>query len=295
MKVPASSGNTGSAFDSTGIAVGLYNEAVLDTEARGITILGEGSGELPSDDRNQAIWALHALADELGEELPPHGLELCNRIPISRGLASSTAGLLAGLVLANELFGRPLCREELMRRAVAIEGHPDNVVPSMLGGIVVTVWDGRELEYVRLVPPEGMRAVVWVPGYGLETSKARAILPHDVPLRDAVFNVSRAALFTAAFATGRFDLLGAATEDRLHQPYRAPLVPGLERMIRESRAAGALAAWLSGAGPSVMALCLGPTEPVRAAMWRVACREGIEGRAIALPLDTEGLSVRTEP
>lgn len=285
--VPAASGNLGSGFDSAGVALALYNEVLLDTEEAGVRVLGEGEGTLPVDSRNACVWAMQQLAERCRRQLPGFGLELHNRIPIGRGLASSGAAVLAGLLLANLLLDQPCSRSELIALGTELEGHPDNVAAAMLGGVVVSAWDGSCVHAVRLQPPVEMSTVVWVPELELVTKRARAALPETVSMQDAVFNLSRSALFAAAFATQCWDQLAAGVEDRLHQPYRAPLVPGLYEIIRASEEAGAVAACLSGAGPSVIALCLGDPTAVEAAV-RAAARPYGEGRVLLLGMDLQG-------
>lgn len=289
--VPAVSGNLGSGFDATGMALALYSEAIADTGAEGVSIEGEGAGELPTDERNLCVWSMRELAKRTGRELPPHGLRIHNRIPVGRGLASSGAAVISGLLLANALLGEPCGREEITELGTEIEGHPDNVAAAVLGGIVVSVWDGERVRAVRLDPPPGVVAVVWAPEAELETRRARAVLPETVPMRDAVYNLSRAALFAAAIATGRTEHLRVASEDRLHQPYRAPLVRGLDELIAAALDAGALAAWLSGAGPCVLALCQGDTNPVEQALRETGARHAGEGEVLRLEPDLHGARV----
>jgi homoserine kinase len=287
-RVPAASGNLGSGFDSAGLALALYNELEADTDAEGVHIEGEGAGRLPTDERNHCVRAMRALARHAGRPLPPAGLRLLNRIPIGRGLASSGAAALGGLLVANALLGEPCGQAELMALGARLEGHPDNVAAAVLGGLTISALDGPRVRAVRLEPPREMRAVLWIPEAEVYTREARAALPETAPMADAVFNLSRAALFAAAFATGRWEHLRAGADDRLHQPYRAALVPGLYELIAAAEGAGALAAWLSGAGPTVLALCLGPTERVERALGAAARAVGVSGRSLTLPPDLRG-------
>jgi len=276
------------------MALALYNEALVDTERTGVEVFGEGASELSTDERNHCVWAMRELARRCGRELPPARLELHNRIPVGRGLASSGAAVLAGLMLANELLDRPCTRRDVMDLGTEIEGHPDNVAAAILGGVVVSVWDGRTVEAVRLAPPPEMRAVVWTPEASLATKQARAALPEYVPMGDAVFNLGHAALFAAAFATGQWEHLRAGVRDRLHQPYRAPLVRGLNEIMEAALDAGALASCLSGAGPSVLAICNGDTEGVERAMLAVGTAHAGAGRVLVLAVDEEGATAQVE-
>lgn len=287
-RVPAASGNLGSGFDSAGLALALYNDAVADTELRGVQITGEGAAELPADERNHCVRAMHELAARVGREMPPVGLRLENRIPVGRGLASSGAAVLAGLLLANGLLGEPCRRQEIIDLGTEMEGHPDNVAAAMLGGAVVSVWDGVRVEAVRIETPPEMSAVLWVPEVELQTKRARAALPEVVPMHDAVFNLSHAALFAAALATGDYARLRTGAQDRLHQPYRGPLVAGLYEIMAVALDAGALASWLSGAGPSVLALCSGDTAKVEEVMRDMGCRYAGRGAVHRLGIDMGG-------
>ena len=201
VEVPAVSGNLGSGFDTTGMALALYSEAEADTDGSGVHLEGVGAHELPRDERNLCVWSMRELARRVGRPLPPHGLTIHNRIPVGRGLASSGAAVISGLLLANALLGEPCGQEEITELGTEIEGHPDNVAAAMLGGVVVSAWDRERVRAVRLEPPPGLEeelvAVVWVPEAELETRRARAVLPEVVPLRDAVYNLGRAALFSA--------------------------------------------------------------------------------------------------
>lgn len=293
VRVPAASGNLGSGFDSAGIALALYNEAVADTQASGVRIEGEGREYLPVDERNHCVAAMQELARRTGRELPGFGLRLINRIPVGRGLASSGAAVIAGLLLANALLDEPCSRAEILDLGTEIEAHPDNVAAAMLGGVVISVWDGCRVEAVRLEPPDDMTAVLWVPDAELATKHARAALPETVSLQDAVFNLSHAALFAAAFAAGEWHHLRAGVRDRLHQPYRAPLVKGLDEIMAAALDAGALASCLSGAGPSVLALCKGDATPVQQSLHQVVTRYAGSGRVISLKPDLHGAQVRS--
>ena len=291
VRVPAASGNLGSGFDSAGLALDLHNEAVADTETQGVLIDGQGVGHLPTDDRNHCVRAMRELAARTGRELPPIGLHLHNHIPVGRGLASSGAAVIAGLMLANALLGEPCSRDDLIDIGTELEGHPDNVAAAMLGGAVVSVWDGVRVEAVRIEPPPEMSAVLWVPEVELQTRRARAALPDVVPLHDAVFNLSHAALFAAALATGQWDRLRTGAQDRLHQPYRAPLVAGLYEIMAVALDAGALASWLSGAGPCVLALCLGDTARVEEAVLDMGRRYAGKGAIMRLGIDLDGARI----
>jgi homoserine kinase len=296
VRVPASTANLGPGFDSLGLALGLYNTATLarrpDGEVR-ITVEGEGRGRLEGEGKGSLVARAAAAAfRHLGAD--PAGLDIVlhNQIPLRRGLGSSGTAVLAGIAGAAALLTRPLGPEEILRLALPFEGHPDNLAPSLLGGLVASgLADGRVLA-VRVPLPAPLRAVAVIPDREMSTAGARRVLPPQVPREDAVFNVTRTALLVAALATGQYACLPEASRDRLHQPYRAALLPGLEEVCEAARKAGALAAFLSGAGSTMLALVAVGGEEVGEAMrktWRD--RFGIAARVCLLDVDSEGLRV----
>ncbi|WP_338016881.1 homoserine kinase [Paenibacillus antri] len=253
-KVPATSANLGPGFDALGIALSLYAWIEMaPADETSIALLGNGTEGLPSDKSNLLYGIAQRVFDEAGVRVPELEIAFAGDIPLARGLGSSAAAIVGALGAANALIGEPLPRDELFRIATEIEGHPDNVGPAIYGGIVTAIWDGERASHIRLDVPAGLATLVAIPTYELLTSKARAALPETYSRADAVFNLSRAALLTAAFATGKLDVVRHAMQDRLHQPYRAPLVPGLSRVLSEASARGALGAALSGAGPTAIA------------------------------------------
>jgi homoserine kinase len=253
-KVPATSANLGPGFDALGIALSMYAWIEMTpAEETSIALLGTRMGGLPTDKSNLLYGMAQRVFDEAGVSMPELDISMYSDIPLTRGLGSSAAAIVGALGAANALIGEPLPIGELFRLATAEEGHPDNVGPALFGGIVSAVWDGTLASHVRIEPPKGLTTLVAIPSYELSTNKARAALPEQFSRADAVFNLSRASLLTAALATGRLDVIRHAMDDRLHQPYRAPLVPGLARVLREATHYGALGAALSGAGPTAIA------------------------------------------
>ncbi|HHY37422.1 MAG TPA: homoserine kinase, partial [Clostridia bacterium] len=221
-----------------------------------VEVIGKGAGEISRGPDNLAVVAMRRLFEEAGCPFPPWvKVVLENNIPVGRGLGSSASGIVGGLVAANSFLGAPFGDEYLARLAAELEGHPDNVLPAIFGGVVIIAnrTDGGLIaDYLRLEPPSGLKALVVVPDFELPTKRARAAIPEYVPLKDAVFNVSRAALLAAAIARNDLSKLRKATQDRLHQPYRAKFVPGLEEIIDLAEKNGCRGAALSGAGPSVL-------------------------------------------
>ncbi len=237
------------------------------------------------------LQAAAAAAEAAGTRLPICRLRQLNRIPLARGLGSSSAAIVAGVVAANELLGLGLSEREMLTIAARVEGHPDNVAPALLGGLTVCCLTGDGVMAKRLDVAAGLGCVVAVPDYEVSTQAARRALPETVPHADAVFNLCRASLAVAALVTGDFALLGEATRDRLHQPYRAPLVPGLQDAIEAALGAGAVGACLSGSGPTVVAFITQRGEEVGAAMVNALRDAGANARAEQLSLAPEGARV----
>ena len=251
-RAPATVANLGPGFDALALALDLWNEAVLDTDAEpGVVVSGEGAGELPEDWSNLVVRALAAVAGETGGALPRFRLECDNRIPIERGLGSSAAAVVSGVLLADRLLGARLAPDRLLQVAVDLEGHADNVAACLRGGLVLAYLSSGGWRAAALEPHEGVRPVLLVPEERLATDDARRVLPQQVPLRDAAFNAGRAALAVLAL-TQRPDLLAEAVEDRLHQPRRLPLVPAVRAVYEDLRARG-VPVCLAGAGPSLLA------------------------------------------
>jgi len=265
VRVPATSANLGPGFDSLGLALGLYDEVMVRIADSGlrVDVAGEGAETVARDESHLVVRAMRAAFDRLGAR--PPGLELvcANRIPHARGLGSSAAAICAGIVAARALtVGATLSDEEVLQLATELEGHPDNVAACLRGGFTIAWLDqageisdasAAAARALRVDPAPAVRAVAFVPDEGLSTEVARGLLPKLVPHADAARTAGRAALLTAALIQGRADLLLAATQDHLHQGYRAPAMPASAELIAELRAAGH-AAVVSGAGPTVLVL-----------------------------------------
>lgn len=269
VRVPATSANLGPGFDTLGLALAEYDEVEIETIEPGryeIEVEGVGAGEVPTDESHLVVQALHYALDQLGYERPGLRLRARNTIPHGRGLGSSGAAIVAGVVGAAGLIGdrESVSSERLLRFATDLEGHPDNVAPCLFGGLTIA-WmaaDG-EPRSKRLMVDRGVSLLVLVPEETMSTSVARSLQPSQVPHADAIFNLSRAALLVAALAQSP-ELLFESTEDRLHQSYRASAMPKTKALIDELRAEG-LAAVVSGAGPSVLVLADDPAARLRAA------------------------------
>lgn len=298
VSAPASTSNLGPGFDCLGLALDLRNELTLELhDARGpvlVEIEGEGARSLPRGERNLIARAARLV---LPRRLPGRLVfKARNRIPLARGLGSSAAAAVAGLWAGAHLFGRlSRSEDELERLAVALEGHPDNVAPCVHGGLTASLVEDGRARAIRLNLHPSLSTVVCAPAFELSTRKARAALPKKVPLADAVFNASRALLLARALETGRTTRLAALMEDRLHQPYRARLVPGLHEALAAAVKAGAAGAALSGSGPSVFAFVESGRGPrVGAAMARAFAKRRISARWLALDVDNQGVRVESQ-
>ncbi len=253
VRVPASVANLGSGFDALGLALALYLEAAGGpAEADGFLYQGEGELRLERPGESLLHRAWRAAWRRIGEAPPPLYVEVFNPIPLARGLGSSAAARVAGAALADLASGGRLGRDGVFAVAAELEGHPDNAGASAYGGLVVGV--GRPWRAVSLPVPEALLVAVAVPPFEVPTAAARGLLKGPVAREDAVFNLARAALWPAALAAGRWELLAEAARDRLHQEARASLMPGALEAIEAAQEAGALAAFVGGAGPAVAAL-----------------------------------------
>ncbi len=297
--VPCSTSNLGAGFDSIGIALGGPDLIVRLTPARGplrITrFSGEGSDRVPLDASNRVVQAAHGAAAAAGKDPARLSgeMEVHSSIPFKRGLGSSAAAALAGALVADRLLEGAVGEERVLATAVGMEGHPDNVVPSLRGGALVSVRDGEgRVLSCPISVRTPLRAALYIPDEELATSAARAVLPREVPLQDAVHNLSRAALFVAALAQGEYGLLREAMRDRLHQPARSGLLPWLPALLEAALKGGAWGAALSGAGTTVCALCSPENaRNVTRAIMDAAASLGVAGRSEVVDAAVPGARV----
>lgn len=253
IKIPATSANLGAGFDALGLAVSLYNYVEME-ESDKVEIISADGTQIPTDESNMVYIAARDLFEVCGKKLCGLKIRQTNNIPMTRGLGSSSACIVAGLVGANKLLGSPLGNDDIVDLSAQIEGHPDNTAPALLGGIVTAVFDGRKVHWVKQEVFTKLKLAAVIPDFELSTTKARACLPKQIDFRDAVYNLSRAALFSASLLTGKFENLKTGVDDRLHQPYRMELIPGGKEVFEIAYAHGAYAAYVSGAGPTIMAI-----------------------------------------
>ena len=301
VEVPASSANLGAGYDCLGVALALTNR--VEVEVRGwsrgaieLTVDGEGRNELREDHDNRFVRGLEAALVQGRGRLPEDigwRISMDNTIPLARGLGSSAAATVAGVVAANALMGGPLTLEDQLRIAAEIEGHPDNAAASLLGGFVVAAAVDGAVEAVRFEAPRDVRAVLFIPELRLSTDAMRKALPKSVPLDDAVANLAAVAIGVAGMAAGRTDLLRRLTVDRLHEPYRAAVYPQLTRLVQAAREAGALGACLSGAGSTILAFAdsMADIARIEGALSAVAADTDLPGRMIVVEPRNQGAEV----
>ncbi len=301
VEVPASSANLGAGFDCLGLALAITNRIEVEVRAwsRGnieLTVDGEGRNELTEDRDNRFVRGLEAALRAARGELPEGvgwRIAMRNQIPLARGLGSSAAATVGGILAGNALAGEPLSTSEQLRLATEIEGHPDNAAAALLGGFVVSAGGPDGVEAIRFEAPRDLRAVLFIPDLRLSTDGMRAALPSSVPLADAVANLGAVAVGVAGLATGRYELLSRLTVDRLHEPYRAAFFPQLPRLVGAARGAGALGACLSGAGSTILAFVdsMAGITRVEAAFVAAAADTDLPGRVMVVEPRNSGARV----
>ncbi|NSB16256.1 homoserine kinase [Clostridium beijerinckii] len=290
VRVPATSANMGPGFDTLGIALNLYNDFGFREIEDGLKF--NGMPEEFCNEENIIYKAMKYCFDKAGYKIK--GLEISEikqDVPVSRGLGSSSTCIVGGLVGANEILGKKFSEEELLEMAVEIEGHPDNVAPALLGGMVVAIVDENKTYYDKIDVKSGIRFVSIIPNFRLSTEEARKVLPKEISLKDGVYNVSRAALMVACFSSGKYELLRYACKDVFHQNYRSKLIPGFEEVYNKSYELGALACYLSGAGPTIMAIIDEKDERFSNKLKEFLQIKGLEWNILELSLDNAGATI----
>lgn len=290
VRVPATSANMGPGFDSLGIGLTLYNEFGFKETESGLKF--SGIPEEFCNEENIIYVAMKHCFDKAGYKIK--GLEISELnqdVPISRGLGSSSTCIVGGLVGANEILGRKFSEDELLDMAVEIEGHPDNVAPALLGGMVVAINEENKTFYDKVNIKGGLEFVAIVPNFRLATEKARSVLPKEITLKEGVYNVSRAALMVACLTSGKYQLMKYACKDAFHQSYRSQLIPGFEKVYNKSYELGALGCYLSGAGPTIMAVIDEKDKRFSNKLKQFLKDENLEWDIFELSLDSEGATI----
>jgi len=296
VSVPATTANIGAGFDCLGAALSLYNHFEFSLADRlTITASGEGADKVERDETNLVYQAIAKLYQHIDRPIPAIAFHTDTKIPLSRGLGSSATAIVGGLVGANLLAGSPLERGELLDLAITMEGHPDNVAPAMLGGCQLMASNqAGGWEYCDLQWHESIAIAVAIPDFELSTAKARAVLPKQFSMADAVFNASHLALLTHGIQTGNASWLKAGLQDRLHQPYRQSLITGMADVQAAAIAAGAYGLVISGAGPTLLSLApMGTIVLVASAMKQAWQASGVKAVTKCLAIAKDGATFQT--
>ena len=293
LRVPASTSNLGSGFDTLGLALSLYNYFTAEPSDRwSFEIEGEGK-DLPKDDENLFARVYIRACEVFGGKPFPLKVKMINHIPTARGLGSSATAIVSALKFWELFQSKELSVEEKLKVAFEFEPHPDNLLPALLGGFLICAVD-EGVYYQRLDFPEDIKIVVCIPDFELSTKKAREVLRKEISLKDAIYNLQRASLLIGSLCKRNYGLLKEAVKDRLHQPYRKELIPGFNDVLESAYSSGALAVFLSGAGPTVASFCLEEEDKVGKAMVSAFERHGVRARYLSLSVDKEG-AVFTKP
>ena len=299
VRVPGTSANCGPGFDCIGLACTVYNDLQLTLLKEPKLIIetkGEGASNIPMDDRNIVWRSIRMLLERAGAADTFQGavIRMENHIPLSRGLGSSAAAIVAGIKAANAILGNPLNRSELLKLATDIEGHPDNVAPALFGGITISTVNKGQVQTFSFLPKMRLKLIVAVPDFPLSTRMARQVLPKEVPMKDAIFNIGRASMLIAALIKGKDRFLKNAFDDALHQPYRAELIPGMEDVFKSAKEAGALGVAISGAGPCLIAFALEKSHvenEIASSMAQAFLNHDVKTKSLILALDIRGAVV----
>lgn len=299
IRVPGTSANCGPGFDCLGLAASIYNDlemTLLEDENLIIEAVGDGSENIPTDEKNIVWKSAKMILERAGQAEKFKGaiIKMNNHIPMARGLGSSAAAIVSGLVAANEIIGTPFTRTDILKFATEIEGHPDNVAPAIFGGFTISVVDKGQVKTFSFLPKIKLKLVVAVPNFQLSTFSARQVLPKTIPMKDAIFNISRASMLVAALLNGKENFLANSFDDALHQPYRTQLVPGMQEVFDAAKKSGALGVALSGAGPCLIAFSAEYKKienDIASEMVQAFKKNGVQADALILDLDTRGAFV----
>ena len=300
--IPASTSNLGASFDACGLALALYLEVTVEKQAGRFEVAtsGEGADRMPRDESNLILRVARSIGDLRGAKIDGARLLVNSQIPLARGLGSSSAAIIAGLSVYESLSGEPLTEEELFGYALRFEDHGDNLAPSLLGGLVAAcvverTGQARSLVTVKRAWPGDVKIVLCIPEFEMDTTKMRGVLPREVTLTDAVFNIQRASLLQALISERRFDLFSEALRDRLHQPHRVPHGPGLADVLRMNDQTrdhpGLLGVALSGAGSTMIAFATDNFSRIAAEMSQRLDSAGVRSRTIEVEVDNRGREV----
>jgi len=294
VKIPASTTNLGPGFDCLGLALKLYNIIEIEEIRKdkvGIEIEGEGKNDIPQNEKNIIFPAIKRVFDKAGKKISRIKIRQINNIPPGKGLGSSAATRIGGIVCASNFLGMNLSREEILKLAASLEGHPDNAAASLLGGLVIVIPQKENFRWIKIDLPLELKVIIALPEIRIPTQKAREILPQNFSLEDIVFNLSRMGTLIYSLVKGEWEYLMLATEDKLHQKYRETLLPGMREAIESALKSGAKGAFLSGAGSGIVALAENKEEKIGKSMQKAFLKRGITSKIMTLRIDREGLKI----
>ena len=293
VKVPGSTSNLGSGFDTFGLALGLYLEVMVEQTGNGLSIEATGidSDKIPTDETNLIYRAMMAIFSRARCEIPDILLSIRNEIPLSRGLGSSGAATIAGLVCGNVLSAAALTNDDLLQLAAELEGHVENAAASLLGGFSVNCVEVKRVISQKVPADEDLKVVLIIPGVAISTNEARKVLPEKIPHSDAVFNVQRSALLTHCLMSRDYRLLKTAMQDKIHQPFRRSLVPGYERFEQTAYENGALGFCISGSGSAMLCFTQVSTEGLETALRERALEQNLRVKVQLTGVENEGTTV----
>lgn len=292
LRVPATSANMGPGFDTLGVAVGLYNRMMIEEIPEGLEIINKDKGTFVPEDENNLIYrSMLEIFDYVGYKPKGYRIIQDSKIPMTRGLGSSSACIIGGMLAANIVSGRQLTYEQIIHLAARLEGHPDNVGPAMYGGFCVSLTEGERTIVKSTKLESHIKFAVIIPDFFVATKKSRGVLPEKVDFKDAVFNISHASMLQAAMLTGDMAALEIGVRDKLHQQYRKAYVDGMDDIFEKTYTLGSHATYLSGSGPTILAILDGGYNEFKLGMERYFKENGLEWRCMILPIDNVGAVV----
>lgn len=292
IKVPATTANLGPGLDTLGMALSLYLTVEMDYSRRGtvINFIGSGQDELQKNpDRNLILKAASLVMQQAGLYDCPLELRIHNEIPVGKGLGSSASAIVAGIYAANRLLEHPFPEEQLLSWAVKMEGHADNIVPAVSGGLTSVLLQDDKVFYQKLELPAALKLVLAVPDFALPTTQSRSVLPAQISLTDTVSSLQRACFLVASLVNGDFSQLAAAMHDPVFQAGRKGFIPGFDDVLTKAREAGALGVTLSGAGPSIIAFTIDREALIGEAMQKSFAAAGISSQILTLHPSANGM------
>ena len=277
IKVPASSANIGPGFDCLALALDIWNTLTVSSGENTISINGYGEESVPHNQSNLVFKSFHRIFQEIGEPPPMVHFDCENSIPIGKGLGSSAAAVIGGLIAGNQLSNHPFTNSQILSFASDIEGHPENAAAALFGGFQIVVKDQNTLITSEVPIKESLKAILFIPELEMPTAESRKVLTKTITRDDAIFNIGRAALLVNVLSSGNLELLSKATQDRLHQPARQKIFPSMSNLFHAAMDSGALATFLSGAGSTVIAFAQDKEFTIGYEMADAASKSGIDG------------------